>query len=271
MNREDRYKGNLPPIIHKGRYLYREMLPVMTLSNPLLNDERIIDQGGFPPYVSTRRRIDVRDGIRTIHIDARRIRTIPRKGYRRNIEAFFRPILLSLGEIELSRRKHRDYSESDVRKKGHTFEEMGILVDISEPSQSPHQTRLGAMATAFGEIGIPKMVTLWEIDCDPIPDPLRPDQSMVSAISQEIALAAGPNPSFTPYVRFDYIKQSWAPSILEHESATVSFKSKMGQYRPSQPTGAQKYRLYRLRPIFPASICEDVALFLGGRGGAGSI
>ena len=82
-----------------------------------------------------------------------------------------------------------------------------------------------------------------------ISEPIRTDQPAVSAISHEIALPDGKNPSYFPYVRLEYGRAPRAPAIIEHEQAMGRFDGEMKQYRPAQPTSTPRYSLYRDRFI----------------------
>ena len=86
---------------------------------------------------------------------------------------------------------------------------------------------------------------------------------MTKAISQELANASNSNPVCAPYIRVDYSKLHWIPSIIEHEGALHSSKSKMRQYKSLRPLLVQQYVLYRLRFITSASLCKAFGNFGG--------
>ena len=96
-----------------------------------------------------------------------------------------------------------------------------------------------------------------------IAEPIRYDRPMADANSHEIALVACANPSFAPYVRLEFGRAPWAPSIIEHEQAMGLFIGKMKKYQSAQPIITHHYCLYSLRFISIGSISDGFSLFGG--------
>ena len=181
----------------------------------------------------------------------------------RSARLFVKFGLNSLEEIKFSRQKHRDYFEDDMRQSGYHFGDLKLIIEIFDLFPPPRRNIGNNAKPLFEEVNIPLVLKQFTIDCSGLSDPIRPDQTMVNVISQELALASNSTPVFTPYIFIDYSKKPWLPSIVEHENALLTFRNKMKSYKSIQPLSTQQYTLYRLRFVMSAALCNAFDLFGG--------
>ena len=107
-----------------------------------------------------------------------------------------------------------------------------------------------------GEIYIPISLKNFLINCCELADPIRPDQTIVSVISQELETPANSSPVFAPYIKIDYAKRPWFPAIVYRETSLNTFRAKMKSPKSIQPLSIHRYVLYRLRFVMAAWICS---------------
>ena len=151
-----------------------------------------------------------------------------------------------------------------MRQLGCHFGDLELIIEIPHLFPPPRRNIGNNAKPIFEEVNIPLVLKQFKIDCSGLNDTIRPDQTMVIAISQELAMASNSTPVFTPYIPIDYPKKPRLPSIVGHENALSTSRDKLKSLKSIQSLSIHQYALYRLRFAMSASLCNAFDIS-GGR------